>query len=404
MLLQNQLAVLEKFNAKCETMDELSHRLLLNRPLRIKYGIDPTAPDLHLGHTVPLRLLKALCSFGHQAVIVIGDATALVGDPSGRDETRIGKTESQISENGASYLAQMAKVMDLTHTEIVFNNDWFGRMDFKSVFSLMSNFTLQQIVERNDFNKRIGSNVPIFMHELLYPIMQGWDSVQVRADIEIGGTEQLFNMNMGRDLQRIKQMPPQCVVTVPILRGTDGKRRMGKSLDNYVGISEPPFEMYSKIMSIPDAIVDEWFLLLTEKTAQDIEETKAIHHPMNVKRSLALLITTQYHDDEAAKTAAESWSVQFSKRGVPDDIEEVSLPQNAIAVDKRLSFLLKEMGLAASLNEARRLIIQGAVSLSDEPGTLTKVALPHAGTDTEVQVRNGLIVRVGRKIRKLKLV
>jgi len=368
----------------------------------VKYGIDPTAPDVHLGHTVPLRLLKVFQNFGHQAVIIIGNATAKVGDPSGRDKTRAKKTEAEIRVNAARYLEQIAKVVDLPNAEIEFNDQWFDPMRFDSLMEILGQFTIQQILERDDFSKRLQGNIPIYIHELMYPLMQGYDSVMVRADIEIGGTEQLFNMMLGRDLQRIHGKEPQVVVTVPILRGTDGKRRMGKSLGNYVGIVEQPFEMFSKVMSIPDELVHEWFLLLTDNCPDAIETSLVIHHPMNAKKLLARCIVREYHGDEEALKASERWTTQFSKKEIPHDVEEVVIPGNVVSSDPRLISLLKEMGLTESLNEARRLITQGAVSLfypSKEPWKV-----PREDANVQVHPENGLVVKIGRKVRKLKVV
>lgn len=402
---------IKQFSGTIHGESELKSKLDIGKPLRIKYGIDPTAPDVHLGHTVPLRLLRSLQDLGHKAVIVIGNATARVGDPSGRDETRVTKTSEQIRENSQKYLDQIGKVINIADAEIQMNGNWFGSINFDGLLHLVSKFTVQQILTREDFSKRMNSNVPIFMHELLYPVMQGYDSVMINADIEIGGTEQLFNMNMGRDMQKMWSKRPQIVITLPILRGTDGTRRMGKSLGNYIGINESPFEMYSKVMSIPDDLMREWFSLLTNISSDTVDSFFTLHTPKIIKTHLADHIVRQYHDDTCASKAAKDWTTQFTDKGVPSEVEEIHIHKAVMLDDKgmcKYSTALKEMGFAASNNEARRFIEQNAVSVlsnevcKDKQASFVKIAvglvnacfIPH----------DGMVFKVGRRIRKLRIV
>src|SRR5262249_13365311 len=251
---------------------KLERSVRTGKPLRVKYGIDPTGIDVHLGHTVPLRKLRLFQELGHQAVLIIGNYTALVGDPSGRDQTRARLTQEQVEANAQDYLKQVSKVIDINRTEVTRNGDWFGRMSFLDVLALTSKTTVQRMLERDEFTRRFRAepSEPIYLHECLYPLMQGQDSVEIRADIELGGSEQLFNLMMGRRLQEEAGQEPQICLTLPILRGLDGERRMGKSLGNYIGVGEPADEQFAKTMSIPDNLMDEWFQLLTDRTPDDI--------------------------------------------------------------------------------------------------------------------------------------
>src|SRR5438874_10129177 len=256
------------------------------KPLRVKYGIDPTGIDVHLGHTVPLRKLRLFQELGHQAVLIIGNYTALVGDPSGRDQTRARLTEEQVEANARDYLKQVSKVIDITKTEVTHNGDWFSRFRFLDVLALTSKITMQRMLERDDFTKRQKAGTPIYLHECLYPLMQGHDSVEIQADIELGGSEQLFSLMVGRDLQRDAGQEPQVCLTLPILRGLDGHRRMGKSLDNYIGVGEPAYDQFAKVLSIDDRLLREWFTLLTDRPAEEVARLTdpAATHPMEAKK------------------------------------------------------------------------------------------------------------------------
>src|SRR5438876_8891946 len=287
---------LEQIVPEDELRKKLERSVKTGKPLRIKYGIDPTGIDVHLGHTVPLRKLRLFQELGHQAVLIIGNYTALVGDPSGRDQTRARLTEEQVEANARDYLKQVSKVIDISKTEVTHNGDWFSRMRFLDVMALTGKMTMQRILERDDFTKRREAGTPIYLHECLYPLMQGQDSVEIRADVELGGSEQLFSLMVARDLQRDAGQEAQICLTLPILRGLDGQRRMGKSLGNYIGVAEPAYDMFAKTMSIPDDLLREWFELLTDRSAAEIaklidaEQT----HPKQAKETLGKDIVTFY--------------------------------------------------------------------------------------------------------------
>jgi tyrosyl-tRNA synthetase len=404
---QEQLALIRRGVAQIEKEDELVKKLecsvATNKPLRVKYGIDPTGIDVHLGHTVPLRKLRLFQELGHQAVLIIGNYTALVGDPSGRDQTRARLTRGQVEANARDYLAQVSKVIDITRTEVTRNGDWFGRYTFLDVMTLTSRITVQRMLERDDFTKRYKAtpSVPIYLHECLYPLMQGQDSVEVRADVELGGSEQLFNLMMGRRLQEDAGQAPQVCLTLPILRGRDGERRMGKSLGNYIGVGESAQEQFDKTMSIPDAIMREWFELLTDRPAAQIEELLDAKrtHPKEAKKTLAADIVTFYHGSEAAKAAAEEWTRRFSCRQDPTEVPEVEVAQAGLTDGRLPAFkLLVALGLAASNNEARRLVQGGGVTVGEDRARVSDPNAPLA-------VPSGLIVRVGsRNVRRVRLV
>src|SRR5215467_7572388 len=292
---EDQLALIRRGVEQIVPEDELRKKLersvRTGQPLRVKYGIDPTGIDVHLGHTVPLRKLRFFQELGHQAVLIIGNYTALVGDPSGRDQTRARLTPEQVEANARDYLKQVSKVIHIDKAEVVHNGDWFGKMNFLDTLALMSRITVQRMLERDDFTKRFRAepSEPIYLHECLYPLMQGQDSVEIRADVELGGSEQLFNLMVGRRLQEDAGQEPQICLTLPILRGLDGERRMGKSLGNYVGVGEAPYDQFAKTMSIPDAIMCEWFELLTDRPGDEIHRLldPAVTHPMEAKKALA---------------------------------------------------------------------------------------------------------------------
>src|SRR3954466_2870363 len=315
--------------------EELRTKLATGRPLRVKLGIDPTGFNVHLGHTVVLRKLRQFQDLGHQVVLIIGTATAAVGDPSGRDKSREALTPEQIGRNAETYLTQIAKVIDVSKAEVVRNGDWFNRFGFADTLRLLGHMTMQRMLERDDFDKRIKAGTPIYMHECLYPLMQGHDSAEVRADVELGGTEQLFNLMVGRDLQRAADQEPQVCLTMPILRGLDGVKKMGKSLGNYIGVGEPANEQFAKAMSIPDDLMAEWYTLLTDRKPEEIArltnadfspETTMIH-PMEAKKMLARDVVRFYHGAEATAAARAAWERQFSRREDPEDIPEAAIPK-----------------------------------------------------------------------------
>jgi tyrosyl-tRNA synthetase len=393
----------EQITPEDELVKKLERSVRTGKPLRVKYGIDPTGIDVHLGHTVPLRKLRQFQELGHQAVLIIGNYTALVGDPSGRDQTRARLTQEQVEANARDYLAQVSKVIDITKTEVTRNGDWFGRFGFLDVMTLTSKITVQRMLERDDFTKRFKSepSVPIYLHECLYPLMQGQDSVEIHADIELGGSEQLFNLMMGRRLQEDAGQEPQICLTLPILRGLDGVRRMGKSLGNYVGVGMPAQEQFDKTMSIPDTIMKEWFELLTDRPSAEIDmliDPKQTH-PMEAKKRLGADIVSFYHGAEVAAVARLEWERRFSQKQDPTEIPFVDVPSGSLSEGKLQVFrLLVALGLAPSNNEARRLVQGGGVNVGEQ-----RVKL--ADANANIEVPSGLIVRVGsRKIVRVRLV
>ena len=387
---------------EAEFIKKLERSVSERRPLRVKYGIDPTGIDVHLGHTVPLRKLRQFQDLGHTAVIIIGNYTALVGDPSGRDETRAKLTLDQVTANARDYLHQVGRLIDLQKAEVHHNGDWFSRWSFLQVLELTRKMTLGQITAREDFANRIAAAKPVYLHECLYPLMQGWDSVEVRADVELGGTEQLFSLLVARDLQQGQGQEPQVALTMPILVGSDGVRRMGKSLGNYIGVDEPAENQFGKIMSVPDEPMRQYFTLLTDVPLEEVDRLLSPDvNPRDAKEALGKAIVTQYHGAEAAVRAA----LEFRRRAAgedPDSIPEVGIDVGKLDDEGRMPafVLVKELGLESSTSNARRVIEQGGVSISlggrREPVTDPKLL---------IYVSDGLIVRVGkRKIACVRLV
>ncbi|QVL32846.1 tyrosine--tRNA ligase [Telmatocola sphagniphila] len=401
--IDQQLEHLRRGTEQIEPAGELRKKLeksqATGKPLRVKYGIDPTGIDVHLGHTVPLRKLRLFQELGHQAVLIIGNYTALVGDPSGRDQSRARLTEEQVEKNAIDYLKQVAKVIDIQKAEVRRNGEWFSKFSFLDVLSLTSKTTIQRMLERDDFTKRFRAepSVPIYMHECLYPLMQGHDSVEIHADIELGGSEQLFNLMMGRRLQEIDGQEPQICMTMPILRGLDGNRRMGKSLGNYVGIGEPANEQFGKTMSIPDSLLKEWFELLTDRPAAEIEALIS-SHPMAAKKTLGKDIVSFYHGAEAAEAAQKEWENRFSKGQDPAEIPEAIVATTDLFEGKiNIAKLVAVCGLAKSNSEARQKVTEGAVNVGADR---TKITDPKQMIVPE----DGMIIRLGsRGIRRLKV-
>lgn len=357
-----QLDLLCRGAAQVVSREELLARLRLGRPLRVKLGVDPTAPDIHLGHTVALRKLRQFQDLGHHAVLIIGDFTARIGDPTGRSATRPELSAEEIEHNARTYQDQAFKVLAADRVEVVYNGAWFNSMSFADVLRLNSRVTLQQMLQREDFRARIEAGQPVRAHELQYPIMQGWDSVVVRADVELGGTDQLFNVMVGRDLQHEEGQPRQIALLLPILTGTDGTQKMSKSLGNAIGVSEPPGEIFGKIMSLPDESMASYYeLLLQEAVPSEV-------HPMEAKKSLAARLVAQFHGEDAAAAALEDFTVRFSRRDLAAaDLPDFSLPHPV----PELSALVVEVfsrcfGLNKSRSEARRLIEQGSVQWEGE--------------------------------------
>lgn len=340
----------------------LEASLAKDQPLRIKFGMDPSSPDLHVGHGVQLMKLRDLQQLGHQIVLIVGDSTAMVGDPSGRNKLRPVLTREQVDANLQTYKEQAAKVLDMSKTEVRHNSEWFDKMDFYDVLKLTGRMTVARMLERDTFQKRVQDSEPIGIHEFLYPLMQGWDSVELKCDVELGGTDQLFNLLVGRHLQEQVEQRPQVCFTMPLINGLDG-RKMSKSYGNAIGMTDAPNDMFGKAMSIEDDVMESWFLLVTRVPEAEIAELLA-GHPREAKARLAQEITAFYHGAEAGAEAREAFNRQFRDKQLPDEIPEHAWPVEAAELP--LANLLKELGLAKSTSEARRLITQGGVRLDGE--------------------------------------
>src|ERR1700733_233963 len=329
-----QLTYIKKGSAEIIRESELRAKLEKSRstgkPLRVKLGMDPTAPDLHLGHTVVLRKLKHFQDLGHTVIFLIGDFTGMIGDPTGRSATRPPLTREQIAQNAETYKTQVFKILDPQKTIIDFNRRWFGQFTADDFVRLMAKYTVSQILEREDFHKRFQAEKPIAVHELLYPLVQGYDSVALEADVELGGTDQKFNLLVGREVQRAYGQESQVVLTTPILEGLDGVQKMSKSLGNAIGIHEPPLEIYGKVMSISDEMMWRYYELLTDVQLADIEKIKRESHPMQAKKELARRIVGDFHSADAGVKAGEDWAKQFQKSDVPEDAEEIFVPLNEV--------------------------------------------------------------------------
>ena len=347
---------------------ELVAKLQENRPLRVKAGFDPTAPDLHLGHTVVLTKMRQLQNMGHHIMFLIGDFTGMIGDPSGKNTTRPPLTPEQVQANAKTYAEQVFKILDPEKTEICFNSHWLGQLGADGMLKLAASTTVARMLERDDFHKRFHSNQPISIHEFMYPLMQGYDSVAMKADIELGGTDQKFNLLMGRTLQQQHGQKPQCVIMMPLLEGLDGVNKMSKSLGNYIGVSEPANEIFGKTMSVSDTLMWRWFDLLSLRSTQDIAtlkaEVEAGRNPRDAKVMLAQELVARFHDQAAADAALADFEARFQKNAIPDDLPEITVTaeEGQIAIAR----LLKEAGLVASTSEALRMIDQGAVKADGE--------------------------------------
>ena len=367
--------------------DELLAKLKSKKQLVVKAGFDPTAPDLHLGHTVLINKLRHFQQLGHQIIFLIGDFTGMIGDPSGKNKTRPALDEVQIKENAKSYEKQVFKILDPTLTHVRFNSEWSNKLGAEGIIKLASQYNLARMLERDDFSKRYKSNQTIALHEFLYPLIQANDSIALEADIELGGTDQKFNLLVGRELQRSFGQEPQVVITVPILEGLDGKNKMSKSLDNYVGIDEAPNEMFGKIMSISDELMWRWFDLLSFKTTEEINNLKVDQtngkNPKDIKIELAKELIARFHDEESADLAEINFINQFQKKNIPDDIEEVSLVLSESSIP--LANLLKDCEMTSSTSEAIRMIKQGAIRIDEKKITDTKYIIS-SGTSAVYQV------------------
>lgn len=386
---EQQLTALTKGCAKVLSEKELLERLSLGRPLRVKLGVDPTAPDIHFGHTVALEKLRQFQELGHQAVLLIGDFTATIGDPSGRSATRPPLTREEVLVNAETYTDQAFKILDKSKTEIVHNGDWFRKMTYEEILKLNAKVTLQQMLQREDFRNRVDAGQEVRLHELQYPVMQGWDSVEIRADVELGGTDQLFNILVGRDLQKEAGQAQQVVMVMPLLEGLDGVRKMSKSYGNYIGVSDPPQEMFGKLMSVSDELMDRYYTLLLG------EARDPSGHPMDAKKSLAEKLTARYHGEAAASAARADWDTRFSKKDLSAaELPEISLadfPAESTVLTLTAHAFKSAFGLEKSNGELRKQFISSgsvqlngdkltdpAATVSPEAGDTLKLSKKHA--------------------------
>jgi len=396
---EEQLKLIKKGVLEIIEEEELLEKLKEERPLIIKAGFDPTAPDLHLGHTVLLQKLRTFQQLGHTVYFIIGDFTAMIGDPSGRDKTRPPLTKEQVLENAKTYREQVFKVLNPEKTIVVFNSEWLGDMTAQELIKLTAKYTVARMLEREDFKKRFKENRPIAIHEFIYPLLQAFDSVAIKADVELGGSDQKFNLLIGRDIQREYGIEkPQVAILLPLLVGTDGVRKMSKSYGNYIGITEPPEEMFGKLMSIPDELMWDYWKLLTDLTEEEIEKMKkevesGQLHPMEVKKQLAMYIVERFHGEDAAIRAREHFERVHSRRELPEEIPE---PQIVVASEGKIPLyeLVYKLGFAPSKSEARRLIKSGAVKIDGN-----KFTDPYF----EVDLSKEFVLQVGkRKFARIK--
>lgn len=370
--------------------EELKAKLEQNRPLRIKLGVDPTAPDIHLGHSIALSKLRQFQDMGHEAILIIGDFTAMIGDPSGRSATRPQLTHDQVLQNAKSYQEQAFKILSRERAKIVFNGEWFEAMSFEEVIKLNSRVTLQQMLVREDFRDRLDKGLPIHAHEIQYPLMQGWDSVMIKADVELGGTDQLFNIMVGRDLQRDEGLPQQVAMVMPILEGLDGKQKMSKSLGNYIALNESPTDMFGKVMSISDELMAKYYRMLLQ------EELSPEQHPMEAKKSLAQRVTARFHTDEEAAAARAEFEGRFSKK----DLDNAQLPDYAPQTEARdfvtlvVEAYAQCFGITKTRGDARRLVEGGSIQWKGEKVTDPKAVLA-ANESGVLKLDKTRAVRVG---------
>ncbi|NSW82120.1 MAG: tyrosine--tRNA ligase [Syntrophothermus sp.] len=388
-----QLRLLKRGTAEILPEDEflkkLENSIRNQKPLRAKLGLDPTAPDIHLGHSVVLNKLRQFQDLGHEVHLIIGDFTGRIGDPSGKSETRKQLSEEEVIQNARTYEMQIFKILDKSKTYIYFNSEWLSRMTFADVINLAGKYTVARMMEREDFSRRFKEGIPISVHEFLYPLMQGYDSVVLRADVELGGTDQKFNLLVGRDLQKEYGQEPQIALMMPILEGTDGVQKMSKSLGNYIGINEDANEMYGKTMSIPDSLITRYFELVTRVPMEEITEIETAiksgrMNPRDAKMRLAREIVGMYHGQEEAYRAEERFKLVFQQREIPDDIEEFTISTNPIWVGK----LLVEAGLCPSTSEAKRMVKQGAVKVDGKR---------IEDEDANLALEDGQVIQVGKR-------
>ncbi|MGC2742016.1 MAG: tyrosine--tRNA ligase, partial [Candidatus Angelobacter sp.] len=409
-----QLAYIKKGAAEIiherELRERLDNSLKTGKPMRVKAGFDPTAPDLHVGHTVLIRKLKHFQDLGHTVIFLIGDFTGMIGDPTGRSVTRPPLTRADIDRNAETYKAQVFKILDSQKTVVDFNSRWFSKMTAEDFIRLAAKFTVSQMLEREEFHKRFQEEKPIAIHELLYSICQGYDSVALEADVELGGTDQKFNLLMGRVLQKDYGQPPQIILTMPILEGTDGVQKMSKSYGNYIGISEPPQEIYGRVMSISDELMWRYYELLTDVKVPEIEQMKADvaagkQHPMQIKKALARRIVQDFHGEQAAAAADENWAKQFQKDEVPENVERQTVALASILASDdiqdgklppviRMDKLVLLAGLAESVKEAQRKLEQRAVKINDKVFEKRSAVLD----------AREFVLKAGRKMKRIQII
>lgn len=380
----------EELISEEELVKKLEYSAKTGKPLRIKQGFDPTAPDIHIGHTVGIRKLRQFQDLGHIIVLIIGDYTGMVGDPSGKDETRPRLAYETVIENAKTYEKQFFKILDRSKTEVRYNGEWFSKMKFDEIMELASKFTVARILERDDFQKRLKEGQPISIHEFFYPLMQGYDSVAIKADVEIGATEQKFNLLTARQIQREYGLEPQVILTLPVLEGIDGTQRMSKSLGNYIGIDETPDEIFGKVMSIPDNLILKYFTLVTDYSMIQLKNVERrlkdpSTNPMEVKKELARTIVRMYHSKEAAEKAQQNFERVFSKKEMPENITEITVEKGKPLL---LPKLLSDYGIANSSSEVRRLIKQNAVEVNNE-----KIS----DINYQLKPSNEYIIKVGKR-------
>jgi len=393
--LNEQMDLIRRGSAEIIREEDLAHKIERSRqsrkPLRIKLGCDPSRPDLHLGHSVVLRKLRQFQDLGHHAILIVGDFTGMIGDPSGRSKTRPPLTLEETRRNGQSYFEQATRILSSKKVQMVYNSDWLGKMSFADVIALGAKYTVARMLERDDFEKRYRAGEPISIHELLYPLAQAMDSVAVEADVELGGTDQKFNLLVGRDIQREYGMEPQVTLTMPILPGTDGVEKMSKSLDNYIGINDPPQQMYGKTLSIPDTLIYDYMTLVTTLSESELADIRqhleqGTANPRDLKRRLAREIVALYHGADAATAAEEEFDRIFVRKDLPDEVPELRIITHGAAAG--ILRLLTETGLASSNSEARRLIEQGGVSVDGQ-----RITDPAA----QIDAARGVILKVGKR-------
>ncbi|RAK06690.1 tyrosyl-tRNA synthetase [Halanaerobium saccharolyticum] len=406
MEIKEQIKILKRGISDLISEEDLKEKLVEaekeGRPLKVKLGLDPSAPDIHLGHTVVLRKLKQFQDLGHEVYLIIGDFTGMIGDPTGKSETRNQLTREEVLENARTYQEQFSKVLDPEKTRVVFNGDWLSEMDFADVLELSAHYTVARMLERDDFSKRYNSGKPIGIHEFFYPLMQGYDSVAIEADVELGGTDQRFNLLVGRKLQQEYGQDAQVVLMMPLLEGLDGVNKMSKSLNNYIGVYDQPADMFGKVMSIPDDMILRYFELLTDVSIERLNEMKEKldrddFNPMELKKELAHEIVTEYHSEEDAVEARQEFESVFSKGNLPEDIPVIEISESDLENGELwIVKLVAATGLVDSNSQARRMIKQGAVSINDEK---------YEKINLDIEVEDGMIIQIGkRRFAKIKLV